>query len=88
MMSHLRARGILSVFHYTPLHLSTMGQRFGGRPGDCPVTEHVSERLLRLPFFNGLTEAEQAEVVAALHEFDGWRRQPAGVGVGERQRPD
>ncbi len=63
---HLKAVDILSVFHYLPLHLSDMGRRFSGKEGDCPVTENVSDRLLRLPFYYGLTEAEQARVVAAL----------------------
>jgi len=66
LIEHLKARGILGVSHYLPLHLSTMGRRFGGREGDCPVTEDVSERLLRLPFYNELTEAEQSEVVDAI----------------------
>ena len=48
-----------------------MGQRFGGKPGDCPVTEQTSDRLLRLPFYNDLTEADQARIVAALLEFPG-----------------
>jgi dTDP-4-amino-4,6-dideoxygalactose transaminase len=68
LIAHLKARGILSVFHYLPLHLSEMGRRFGGAKGNCPVTEDVSERLVRLPFYNGLTEAEQARVVAAIRE--------------------
>lgn len=66
LIEHLKARGILGVSHYLPLHLSTMGRRFGGREGDCPVTEDVSERLLRLPFYNELTEAEQSEGVDAI----------------------
>src|SRR5207244_1601030 len=49
LIRHLKERGILSVFHYVPLHLSDMGRRLGGREGDCPVTEEISERLLRLP---------------------------------------
>jgi dTDP-4-amino-4,6-dideoxygalactose transaminase len=71
LIAHLKARGILSVFHYVPLHLSAMGQRFGGKQGDCPVTEDVSDRLVRLPFYNDMTETEQARVVAALVEFGG-----------------
>ena len=69
MIAHLKRRGILAVFHYVPLHLSEMGRKFGGRPGDCPVTEDVSGRLLRLPFFNTLTEADQARVVAAVRQY-------------------
>jgi dTDP-4-amino-4,6-dideoxygalactose transaminase len=65
LIAHLKAHGISSVFHYLPLHLSEMGQRFGGRVGDCPVTEDISDRLLRLPFFNDLTEADLARVVGA-----------------------
>ena len=69
LIAHLRERGILAVFHYLPLHLSPMGRSFGGHPGDCPVTEDVSNRLVRLPFFNTLTEAEQDEVIGAILEF-------------------
>ena len=69
LIAHLKARGIMAVFHYLPLHLSDMGRRFGGRPGDCPVTEDVSDRLLRLPFYNTLTGADQARVVEAVLEF-------------------
>jgi dTDP-4-amino-4,6-dideoxygalactose transaminase len=58
------------VFHYLPLHLSDMGTRFGGRPGDCPVTERISDQLLRLPFHNALTETDQQRVVEAILEYD------------------
>jgi len=69
LITHLRQRGINSVFHYLPLHLSDMGQRFGGQLGDCPVTERVSDQLLRLPFHNALTEADLEKVVEALQEY-------------------
>jgi dTDP-4-amino-4,6-dideoxygalactose transaminase len=69
LIEHLRSRGILSVFHYLPLHLSDMGRKFGGHEGDCPVTKHVSDRLLRLPFYYDLTEADLARVVATIREF-------------------
>jgi dTDP-4-amino-4,6-dideoxygalactose transaminase len=68
-IAYLRERGIYSVFHYLPLHLSEMGQRFGGRPGDRPVTESISDRLVRLPFHNGLTANEQEQVIDAIQEF-------------------
>ena len=71
LIDHLRARGVLAVFHYQPLHLSKMGRSFGGRPGQCPVTEDVADRLVRLPFYTALTESEQDEVVQALHDFAG-----------------
>ena len=66
---YLRERGIYSAFHYLPLHLSEMGQKFGGRPGDCPVAEDVSDRLVRLPFHNALSKAEQERVIEAILEF-------------------
>jgi dTDP-4-amino-4,6-dideoxygalactose transaminase len=69
LIDHLKARGILAIFHYLPLHLSVMGRQFGGRPGDCPVTEDVSDRLLRLPFYNEMTPGEQERVVVAIQEF-------------------
>ena len=69
LIAHLKERGILSVFHYIPLHLSTMGMKFGVR--ECPVTENLSSRLLRLPFYNDLTEAEQAQIVGAIDKFFG-----------------
>ena len=69
MISHLRSQGILGVFHYVPLHLSDMGRKFGSAEGDCPVTEDLSARLLRLPFYNELTESEQSRVVAAVTGF-------------------
>jgi dTDP-4-amino-4,6-dideoxygalactose transaminase len=72
LIEHLKQRGILSVFHYLPLHLSTMGLAFGGAPGQCPVTERTADCLLRLPFYGDLAEDEQSEVIEALQAFDGW----------------
>ncbi|HEY8952272.1 MAG TPA: dTDP-4-amino-4,6-dideoxygalactose transaminase [Candidatus Dormibacteraeota bacterium] len=69
LIAHLKIQGIMSVFHYVPLHLSDMGKSFGGRAGQCPVTEDVSDRLLRLPFYTHLTESDQARVVDAVLEF-------------------
>jgi dTDP-4-amino-4,6-dideoxygalactose transaminase len=65
----LKARDITSVFHYLPLHTSEMGRELGGRPGDCPVTESVSDRLVRLPFYNSLTPEHQAHVIDVIREF-------------------
>jgi len=72
LIAHLKSHSILSVFHYLPLHLSDMGVKLGGKPGDCPVTEDISDRLLRLPFYNAMTEDDLARVVAALHSFEEW----------------
>lgn len=72
LMAHLASRGISTVFHYLPLHVSEMGRRFDGKTGDCPVTEEISDCLLRLPFYNDMTVEESQIVVEAIREFDGW----------------
>jgi dTDP-4-amino-4,6-dideoxygalactose transaminase len=69
LIGHLKSASISSVFHYQPLHLSEMGRLFGGQPGDCPVTEDVSERLLRLPFYNDLSKTDQDYVIEAILAF-------------------
>ncbi len=69
-IQHLRDQGILAVFHYQPLHLSAFGQRMGGKAGDCPVTEDICDRLVRLPFYFQLSESEQAKVIDAVKRFD------------------
>jgi dTDP-4-amino-4,6-dideoxygalactose transaminase len=69
LISHLAGFGILAVFHYLPLHLSPMGLRFGGHQGDCPVTEDLADRLLRLPFFTGMSSSEQSQVIDAVRGF-------------------
>jgi dTDP-4-amino-4,6-dideoxygalactose transaminase len=69
LMAHLRHLGIQGIFHYIPLHTSAMGQQFGGRPGDCPVAESVSDRIVRLPFFSSLTEEQQMRVIDAVRSL-------------------
>lgn len=66
---HLKKRRIQAVFHYVPLHCSPMGRHFGGRQGQCPVTEAVSESLIRLPFYTDMTAAEQSRVLEAAAGF-------------------
>jgi dTDP-4-amino-4,6-dideoxygalactose transaminase len=69
LIAWLKEVGILSVFHYLPLHLSEVGVRLGGKPGDCPVTEDISDRLLRLPFYNDLSDDDQAAVIERILAF-------------------
>ncbi len=71
LIKFLRSKGIGSAFHYLPLHLSPMGRRFGYKDGDCPITEEVSGRLLRLPFHNRLTMEDQSRAISAISEFCG-----------------
>lgn len=70
LIRHLKERGILSVFHYVPLHTSEMGDRWGYRAGDLPVTESISKQLVRLPLFTALSEAEQQKICEAIFAFD------------------
>jgi len=69
LMAHLKQNGISAVFHYVPLHTSAMGQRLGYHEGDLPLTEDLSARLLRLPFYADITRDEQMRVVRCLSEF-------------------
>ena len=68
MIARLKVQRILSVFHYLPLHLSPMGRKWGYSERDFPITEDISDKLLRLPFFYGLTEEQQARVVRIIKE--------------------
>ena len=68
LIEHLRNKSIWSVFHYLPLHLSPMGLGYGYKEGDLPVTEDISDRLLRLPFYNELTPEMQAEICGEIIE--------------------
>ncbi|MHC4215660.1 MAG: dTDP-4-amino-4,6-dideoxygalactose transaminase [Planctomycetota bacterium] len=69
LIETLRRNGILAVFHYVPLHTSPFGKRFGCEEGDLPVTEAISSRLLRLPFFFGLKSDEQERILEVIDVF-------------------
>jgi dTDP-4-amino-4,6-dideoxygalactose transaminase len=73
LISYLGKAGICAVFHYLPLHLSPVGLGYGGRPGDCPVTEDISDRLVRLPFFYDFNEEDQQTVIRQVQGFQQWR---------------
>ena len=68
-IDYMKSSGILCVFHYLPLHLSTMGQKYGAKPGDCAVSEDISERLVRLPFFNKLSNEDQNLIIEKICLF-------------------
>jgi dTDP-4-amino-4,6-dideoxygalactose transaminase len=63
-LAMMRAEGIQASFHYVPLHSSDAGMRFAARPVDCPVTDEISGRLLRLPFYNAMTPEDVDRVVS------------------------
>ena len=69
LIEHLRASSINAVFHYQPLHLTPMGRQFGGQAGQCPVTESVTERVVRLPFYFDLSPTDQSRVIEAVQSF-------------------
>jgi dTDP-4-amino-4,6-dideoxygalactose transaminase len=63
LLEGLKSAGIAAVFHYIPLHTSDFGRKFGYKESDLPLTESISTRVIRLPFFYGLTETEQDHVI-------------------------
>ena len=69
LMDFLKSKGILAVFHYVPLHLSPIGRKVGYEEGQLPVTESISGRLLRLPFYFELKLEDQIEVVNKIKEY-------------------
>ena len=71
LLAYLKERGILSVFHYVPLHTATAGKKFGRFHGEDRYTTKESERLLRLPMFYQLKEAEVDYIVGKVKEFYG-----------------
>ncbi|WP_192456436.1 dTDP-4-amino-4,6-dideoxygalactose transaminase [Musicola keenii] len=66
---HMSERGILTVFHYLPLHTSPAGRQFGRFIGDDSCTLRESDRLVRLPLFYNLSDAEQRTVIDAALAF-------------------
>jgi dTDP-4-amino-4,6-dideoxygalactose transaminase len=68
-IAHLAEHQIGAVFHYQPLHLSKIGRQLGGIVGDCPITEHAGDCLVRLPLFNTLTIEEQSRVIQTIQSF-------------------
>jgi len=68
-IDHMKARHISCVFHYQPLHASPIGQQFGGRVGQCPVSEHAGNCLVRLPLYNTLSESDQSYVIESTASF-------------------
>ena len=69
LMEYLKSKSILAVFHYIPLHLSQVGRSMGYTDGQLPITEDMSGRLLRLPFYHDMTKDNQTAVVNAIKEF-------------------
>jgi len=68
-LAALKKQGIQSVFHYVPLHSSPAGKKYGRVHGPMQTTEQMSARLIRLPLWVGLNQAQQERIIQALHTF-------------------
>ena len=69
LIDYLKENGILSVFHYIPLHSAPAGIKFGRFHGEDEYTTKESERLLRLPLYYGLKEEEVSYICEKVREF-------------------
>jgi dTDP-4-amino-4,6-dideoxygalactose transaminase len=68
-IAHMKSKNIICPFHYLPLHLSGMGEKFGGRAGDCPVTEDIANRLVRLPLFNDIDDHMLDRIASSVFDY-------------------
>ena len=71
LISFLKSRDILAVFHYVPLHSAPAGLKYGRFDGEDVYTTAESDKLVRLPLYYKLTAEDQAKVIAAVREFYG-----------------
>jgi len=69
LITFLKENGVSSVFHYVPLHNSPAGLKYGKTFCELPVTEDLSERLLRLPLYFDLSESEVSFILEKLNLF-------------------
>jgi dTDP-4-amino-4,6-dideoxygalactose transaminase len=67
LIEKLKRLSIHAVFHYVPLHSSPAGVKYGRTHGEMVYTEKISERLVRLPFWIGITEGDLESVVSAVY---------------------
>ena len=73
LISWLKEHGIMSVFHYIPLHSAPAGRKFGRFSGEDVYTTKESERLMRLPMFYNLSTEEVDTVIRTIREFPDFR---------------
>ncbi len=69
LIGFLKSQGVHSVFHYVPLHSAPMATKLGLKTVQLPVTDRVSEQLLRLPCYFGLETDMQFRIIQLLHDF-------------------
>jgi dTDP-4-amino-4,6-dideoxygalactose transaminase len=70
LIAALRDKGIDAPFHYIPLHSSDAARRFGCTISLLPVTDDLSDRLIRLPLWSGM-QGERERVIACVRELVG-----------------
>lgn len=68
-IEHLKDKGVMSVFHYIPLHSAPAGKKFGRFHGKDVFTSHESERLVRLPLYYGLTNTDRQQIIESVISF-------------------
>ena len=68
-INHMAASGVQVLTHYEPLHQSPFGSRYADIGSPLPVTEMVSERLVRLPMYRGMSDSDITHVVGAARQF-------------------
>ncbi|MCH9656600.1 MAG: dTDP-4-amino-4,6-dideoxygalactose transaminase [Planctomycetes bacterium] len=69
LMNHLKQKQITAVFHFVPLHTSPMGEKWGYKLGDLPISEQAGDCLLRLPFYYEITADEQKRVISEIQDY-------------------
>lgn len=69
LLKYLKVNNIGAVFHYIPLHLSPMGKKMGYKEGNFPMSERLSECLIRLPLFADLDDEKIDYILDRIHDF-------------------
>ena len=69
LLHFLKDHDIVATFHYLPLHSAPLGQEYGYRPGDLPITEDAASRLLRLPLHYNMTDDDVNKVILTINDF-------------------
>ena len=69
LVEGLKERDVMAYICYVPLHSAPMGLKLGNRPEDCPVTEDLGKRTLRLPLYADMTESDVDRVLSGVFEI-------------------
>lgn len=69
LLEHLKAQGVMGVFHYVPLHSANAGQKFSRFHGEDRYTTAESERLVRLPLWYGISQPYREQIIGSVLSF-------------------